>query len=145
MKALPKEKYRTNTGENREAYPSSQGPGQAPEAFTEAKKDLCSSAEGNASGAASPAICHPERSEGSALGPSQRSFVALRACPERSEGMTDGGQGNRVECRFIEHVVAPTFCELLRRCRPGLGLFFGSGPIPVLRQLDLLIPFSHLL
>src|SRR6266566_1990888 len=30
MKALPKEKYRTNTGENREAYLSSQGRGQAP-------------------------------------------------------------------------------------------------------------------
>jgi hypothetical protein len=36
-----------------------------PEAFTEAKKDLCSSAEVHASGAAPPAICHPERSEGS--------------------------------------------------------------------------------
>jgi len=30
--------------------------------------------------------CHPERSEGSLAG--QRSFAALRACPERSEGMT---------------------------------------------------------
>jgi hypothetical protein len=31
-------------------------------------------------------LCHPEHSEGSLAG--QRSFAVLRACPERSEGMT---------------------------------------------------------
>jgi hypothetical protein len=31
-------------------------------------------------------LYHPERSEGSLSG--ERSFAALRACPERSEGMT---------------------------------------------------------
>jgi hypothetical protein len=40
---------------------------------------------------------------------------------------------------------APTFCELLRGCWSGLRFFFGSGPVSILRQLDLLILFSHLL
>ncbi len=36
--------------------------------------------------------CHPERSEGSLAGPSADPKLALRACPDRSEGMTDGGR-----------------------------------------------------
>jgi len=42
--------------------------GATPLAFTEAKKYLCSSASVNTNGAAPPAICHPERSEGSLAG-----------------------------------------------------------------------------